>query len=145
MADQLCYKNKSPISENAAPIQWNNNNVAFRVGMRGVEAKGEKWELPAKKPLSVVTRGFRPEHPIHTTLPPPKTHLGFRYTGKRARMTEAGCQCVQGGEKMLSASSPPHTPALNTSLIVHEDRLLARKEQRQFSTRAKHLSFPKCH
>lgn len=122
--------------------------MAFRMEKTGVEETGEKRKLlgeKKKKPLilwhilSDLSDLLTP--PPH---PPPQTHtLVSRKQERGPGWQGTECLCV-GSEEGVKCLQPTHTPASNTSLIVHTQIPGTGREKGVFK-QAKHLSVSKCY
>ena len=97
-----------------------------------------------KKPSDIVTHRFRLEWSTHTpATPSPQTHtLVSRKQERGPGRQGSECLCV-GSEEGVKCLQPTHTPASNTSLIVHTQIPGTGREKGVFK-QAKHLSVSKC-
>ena len=98
-----------------------------------------------KKPSDIVTHTFRLEWSTHTpATPSPQTHtLVSRKQERGPGWQGTECLCV-GSEEGVKCLQPTHTPASNTSLIVHTQIPGTGREKGVFK-QAKHLSVSKCY
>lgn len=102
--------------------------------------------VASKKPLDVVTHGFRPDTSIHATLPlEPKTYVGFQYTGKTVRMTRRWVPACAGSGEGVKCFLPSPQPSLEHVSHCSRRQITGTGREKGVFTQAKHLPFRKWH